>query len=313
MHSRLLAAAFLVAFTAAATAQMPDPPITRPKITGISHLAVYTSDPAATDHYYREIIGAAKLPDPENPKGVRYAFNPMQFVEVLPLPPGQGINRLDHSAYNTNDAEGMRKYLSAKAWKTPAKVEKGADGSRWFTVLDPEGNKVEFVQPPSDPKEIAAPSVIGRHLMHIGIMVHSRAVEDTFYRDLLGFRPYWFGGMVEGRLDWVSQQTPDSHDWMEYMLVHDTATSGIPATISLHDLGVLDHLSIGEDSVFAAYKTLEAGNRLNGVHDAHTQIGRDGKGQFNLYDPDGIRLELMNFHASEKPCCSPFTADDPAE
>jgi len=312
MHSRLLAAAFLVAFTAA-TAQMPDPPITRPKITGISHLAVYTSDPAATDHYYREIIGAAKLPDPENPKGVRYAFNAMQFVEVLPLPPGQGINRLDHSAYNTSDAEAMRKYLSAKAWKTPAKVEKGADGSRWFTVLDPEGNKVEFVQPPPDPKEIAAPSVIGRHLMHIGIMVHSRAVEDTFYRDLLGFRPYWFGGMVENRIDWVSQQTPDSHDWMEYMLVHDTASSGIPATISLHDLGVLDHLSIGEDSVLVAYKTLEAGNRLNGVHDAHTQIGRDGKGQFNLYDPDGVRLELMNFHASEKPCCSPFTADDPAE
>jgi catechol 2,3-dioxygenase-like lactoylglutathione lyase family enzyme len=313
MHSRLLAAAFLVAFTVAATAQMPDPPITRPKITGISHLAVYTSDPAATDHYYREIIGAAKLPDPENPRGVRYAFNPTQFVDVLPLPPGAGINRLDHSAYNTSDAEAMRKFLAAKAWKTPAKVEKGADGSRWFTVLDPEGNKVEFVQPPPDPKEIAAPSVIGHHLMHIGIMVHSRAVEDTFYRDLLGFRPYWFGGMVEGRIDWVSQQTPDSHDWMEYMLVHDTATSGIPATISLHDLGVLDHLSIGEDSVLAAYKTLEAGNRLNGVHDAHTQIGRDGKGQFNLYDPDGIRLELMNFHASEKPCCSPFTADDPAE
>jgi hypothetical protein len=52
---------------------------------------------------------------------------------------------------------------------------------------------------------------------------------------------------------------------------------------------------------------------MDGVHDAHTQIGKDGKGQFNLYDPDGIRLELMNFHATEKPCCSPFTADDPAE
>jgi len=76
---------------------------------------------------------------------------------------------------------------------------------------------------------------------------------------------------------------------------------------------VLDHLSIGVNSVEAAYKTLEAGNRLSGVHDAHTQIGRDGKGQFNLYDPDGIRLELMNFHATEKPCCSQFTADDPAE
>ena len=310
MNLRILATVCAVAFTITAAAQTA--PI-RPKITGISHLAVYTSDPAATDHYYREIIGAAKQPDPENPQGVRYMINATQFIEVLPLPPGQGINRLDHSAYNTDDAEGMRKYLAAKAWKTPAKVEKGADGSRWFAVLDPEGNKVEFVQPPPGPAAINAPNLIARHIIHIGIMVHSRAAEDTFYRDLLGFRPYWFGGMIENRIDWVSQQVPDSHDWMEYMLVHDTATSGIPATISQHDLGVLDHLSIGVNSVEEAHKTLEAGNRLNGVHDAHTQIGRDGKGQFNLYDPDGIRLELMNFHATEKPCCSPFTADDPAE
>ena len=310
MHIKLLAAAFLVAFTAAAAAQIAPP---RPKITGISHLAVYTSDPAAADHYYREIIGAAKLPDPENPNGVRYAFNATQFVEVLPLPPGAGINRLDHTAYITSHAEAMRKYLAAMACKTPDKVEKGADGSRWFTVLDAEGNKVEFVEPPHLLRAIAAPSVIGHHIIHIGILVHSRAVEDTFYRDLLGFRPYWFGGMKEDRIDWVSQQTPDSHDWLEYMLVHDTATSGIPDTMSLHDLGVLDHLSIGVNSVETAHMTLEAGNRLTGVHDAHTQIGKDGKGQFNLYDPDGIRLELMNFHASEKPCCSPFTADDPAE
>jgi hypothetical protein len=123
--------------------------------------------------------------------------------------------------------------------------------------------------------------------------------------------------MVETRTDWVSQQVPDGHDWLEYMLTYGStpvgASTGIPVGMSQHDLGVLDHLSIGEDSVVAAYKTLEDGNRLGGKHDAHTQIGKDGKGQFNLYDPDGIRLELMNFHATEKPCCSPFTADDPAE
>jgi len=26
-----------------------------------------------------------------------------------------------------------------------------------------------------------------------------------------------------------------------------------------------------------------------------------------------VRVELMNFHATEKPCCSGFTAEDPAE
>jgi hypothetical protein len=55
-----------------------------------------------------------------------------------------------------------------------------------------------------------------------------------------------------------------------------------------------------------------AGSRLGGVHDDAPKIGKDGKYQFNLYDPDGIRTELMNFHATEKPCCSPFTATDPS-
>jgi catechol 2,3-dioxygenase-like lactoylglutathione lyase family enzyme len=310
MQPKFLTAVCIAVLGVAAAAQTT--PV-RPKITGISHLAVYTSDPTATEHYYRELIGAAKVPDPQNPKGVRYAFSATQFVEVLPLPPNSGINRLDHTAYNTDNADGMRKYLAAKGWTTPAKVEKGSDGSRWFTVLDPEGNKVEFVQPPANAKAADAPNVVGHHIIHLGILVHDRAKEDVFYKGLLGFKPYWFGGMEETKLDWVSQQVPDSHDWLEYMLTSGPSGSGIPANMTQHNLGVLDHLSVGEVSVEDAYKTLQAGNRLGGVHDDHPKIGKDGKGQFNLYDPDGIRFELMNFHASEKPCCSPFTAEDPAE
>ena len=193
-------------------------------------------------------------------------------------------------------------------------VQRGADGSRWFTVLDPEGNKVEFFELSRLPQVVVAPNAIGSHIIHAGMLVHNRAVEDTFYRDLLGFRPYWYGGIVEGRVDWVSQQTPDSHDWLEYMLTSGPSGSGIPATISQHDLGILDHFSIGEVSVDAAFKTLKDGNRLAGVEaQDHTQMGKDGMGQFNFYDPDGVRVELMNFHATEKPCCSAFTADDPGE
>jgi catechol 2,3-dioxygenase-like lactoylglutathione lyase family enzyme len=307
MKSSFLAAALLAAFTVAALAQMPDPPIKRPKITGISHLGVYTSNAAAADHFYREILGAEKHSDPQNPKGVRYMFSPTQFVEVLPMPDGVGINRLDHVGYNTDNAEGMRKWLSSKAYKTPAAVSKGSDGSTWFTVVDPEGNKVEFVEPPHLPKPVVAPTVIGTHIIHAGIMVHNRAVEDAFYRDLLGFRPYWFGGMVENRVDWVSQQVPDNHDWLEYML-------DVKPGMSRRDLGVLNHFSIGVNSVDVAFKTLKDAGRLVGVDaQEHTQMGRDGKGQFNLWDPDEVRVELMNFHATEKPCCSGFTAEDPAE
>jgi catechol 2,3-dioxygenase-like lactoylglutathione lyase family enzyme len=308
MDWKLSAVLFASTLTLAAAAQTAP---ARPEITGISHLAVYTSNPAATEHYYREIIGAAKQADPENPAGVRYALSATQFVEVLPLPADAGINRLDHTAWNVTSAEGMRKYLAAKGWKTPAAVTKGADGSQWFEVLDPEQNKVEFVQPAAHAKAPNNPNAVGTHIIHLGFMVHSRAAEDTFYRDLLGFRPYWFGGMQEGKLDWVSQQAPDGHDWLEYMLTSGPSGSGIPTNMSLHALGVLDHLSIGVVSVPDAYKKLEASNRLTGMHDKEPKIGKDGKWQFNLYDPDEIRLELMNFHASEKPCCSPFTAADP--
>jgi hypothetical protein len=86
----------------------------------------YTSNPAATDHFYRNQSGAVKLADPENPKGVRYAISATQFIEVLPLPADAGINRLDHTAWNTDDAEAMRRYLGSKAWKVPGQVEKGA-------------------------------------------------------------------------------------------------------------------------------------------------------------------------------------------
>lgn len=304
-----------IALNPLATAQ--NAPV-RPAITGISHLAVYTSNPAATERYYTQCIGAAKAVDPENPLGVRYMFSPTQYVEVLPLPKGAGINRLDHTAYNTENAEGLRAYLAAKGWKVPAKVTAAEDGSRRFLVLDPEQNKVEFVQPPAKAAAVNAPKVVGTHIIHLGMLVRSREVEDTFYKMLLGFKPYWFGGMMESRLDWVSQQVPESHDWLEYMLGAGKGSrpdgSGIPDDLSQHDLGVLDHLSIGEVSVESAYKTLVEEHRLvDVVNDGHTQIGKDGKGQFNLYDPDGIRLELMNFHATEKPCCSPFTAPDPAE
>jgi catechol 2,3-dioxygenase-like lactoylglutathione lyase family enzyme len=291
----------------------------RPKITGLSHLAVYTSNPEGTDHFYREVIGAVKLSDPENPQGVRYALSDTQFIEVLPLPAGAGINRLDHSAWNTDNAEQLRRYLAANKWKTPDKVEEGSDGSRWFEVFDPEGNKVQFVQLPLHSKPLAASDAIGHHIIHIGFLVHSREAEDTFYRTLLDFRPYWWGGRKKGQVDWVSQQSPDSPDWLEYMLVADPGT-GIPANMNKMYLGVLDHFSIGEASVDDTLAKLkesgrlaEAGHSVGMPVTDRTQVGLDGKGQYNLFDPDGIRVEFMNFHHTTEPCCSPFTAPDPSK
>ena len=44
----------------------------RPPITGVSHISVYTSNASAAEHYYVHDIGLKKGTDPENPNGVRY-------------------------------------------------------------------------------------------------------------------------------------------------------------------------------------------------------------------------------------------------
>lgn len=43
------------------------------------------------------------------------------------------------------------------------------------------------------------------------------------------------------------------------------------------------------------------------------KIGRDGKWQYNLFDPDGTRAEIMEFQPVVKPCCSEFTAASPTK
>lgn len=305
-----------------ALAGLPCAGQTRPPILGVSHLAVYASNMARTEHFYVHDVGLMKGTDPENAKGVRYYVNREQFIEVLPLPAGEGINRLDAIGWITTNAEQMREYLGAHGVKVPSAVQHGADGSAWFAVKDPEGNTVEFNQPPAKVLKMSLKEIydlpgkadpIGRRIIHCGEMVRNRAKEDTFYRGLLGFRPYWYGGMKAGKTDWVAQQVPNGHDWLEYMLTSGPSGSGIPAHMSQKQLGVLNHFSLGIANMEQAVTTLDSGGRLADNEHAGPQIGRDGKWQFNMYDPDGTRVELMEYSASEPPCCSEFTAISPTD
>lgn len=307
--------AMAVALLAASCAAQSQPPI-----LGVSHIAVYTSNAAQAEHFYVQQIGLKKAADPENPQGARYYVNQEQFVEVLPLPAGAGTDRLDHLGYITANAEQLRTYLAGKGVATPGKVEHASDGSLWFDVKDPEGNTVQFVQPSanllSDKNAASLYSLtganpIGRRMIHVGMLVHSEEKENAFYRDILGFQPYWHGGMQTGKTDWVSQQVPNGHDWLEYMLTSGPSGGGIPESISQKQLGVLNHFSLGVVNMEKSVTTLDSEDRLNGEA-PRPQIGRDGKWQFNLYDPDSTRVELMEFTAASKPCCSGFTAPNPS-
>jgi hypothetical protein len=111
--------------------------------------------------------------------------------------------------------------------------------------------------------------------------------------------------MKDGDTDWVSLQVPDGSDWLEYMLNH-------PEQIDLERTGVMNHISLGVPDMPKAQALLELhGWKPHGGE--HAQMGRDGKRQLNVFDPDFSRIELMEFKPAEKPCCSDFTAAHPTE
>jgi catechol 2,3-dioxygenase-like lactoylglutathione lyase family enzyme len=285
----------------------------RPKITGISHMAIYTSDPAAAEKFYGNELGAVRESDPEDPRGAIYRLNG-QFIEVLPLPAEHSITRLDHVAFATTDISALHNYLAAHHYRDMDAVKTGSDGSQWFFTRDPEGNRVEFYQAgPLAPSHMANEAISTR-IIHVGFLVKDRAKEDSFYRDLLGFRPYWYGAMHPGKVDWVAQQVPDGHDWLEYMMTGAGSDSGPADQVDARQLGVMNHFSLGVPNMENAVTKLYADDaiRFSPRHDGPT-MGKDGKWQANLYDPDGTRVELMEFQPVIKPCCSDFTAASPAD
>ncbi len=276
----------------------------RPAITGVAFARFYTSDPAGAQRLYGDTLGYER----HEAKGeLIYPVNAQQWIELVPKAAPRANERMIAVGFTTRDAAGLAKYLTAHG---VALAEPLHDGE--FGVRDPEGNLVFFVQSGTSPlgpgKALAASAKApSRRLIHAGYIVQDRAKEDAFWRGLLGFRPYWSGGggKVPGEIDWAALQVPEGTDWLEYML-HISPTS------DLHEHGVADHISLGVPTMEAAMKTLAA-NHCAGPNCTAAKLGRDGKVQLNLYDPDQTRVELMEFKPSGPNCCAPYTGKQPTE
>jgi hypothetical protein len=81
---------------------------------------------------------------------------------------------------------------------------------------------------------------------------------------------------------------------------------------SLRTTGVMNHISLGVVDMRKAQATVES-HGWDPHGDQHIQMGKDGKWQLNLFDPDFSRIELMEFKPVEKPCCSDFQGSHPQE
>lgn len=275
----------------------------RPKITGIDHVDFYTTSPAQNAKLYATVLGLPSA-SPVEPEQTQRFMVGSQWVGYGPAPDAKSTNRINHLAFRTDNCEALRAYLAANGVVVPDSTIPFKGGVRSFTVKDPEGHTIEFTQPAGE-MTVQIGDYVSHRLIHAGFVVHDRAAEDHFFKDILGFPLYWQGGMVPDRTDWVAMQVPDGTDWIEYML-------NIKPNPDQHTLGVMNHISLGVKDMNAAEMKLEShGWKPHG--DEHSQIGRDGKLQLNVYDPDQTRIELMEFTPVDKPCCSEFTGPHPSE
>jgi len=250
-------------------------PPARPRILGISHVAVRVSGAAAARAFYEGFLGLVGL-----------AVSGRQHVELVPgLPPDD--DRLDHVAFETDDVGALRRYLAARGVAVPERVTR--DGPARFTVRDPEGHAVEFVERRPKAPRAPAPAGEGRvseRIRHLGIIVGDVPAATAFYGDVLGFAETWRGSRSGTELSWINMKVPDGTDYVEFMLYGER-----PAP---NARGTQHHLCLEVADVEAARAWLEARPyRAGYTRPLEVRTGTNRKRQLNLYDPDGTRVELM--------------------
>lgn len=287
--------------------------VKRPKILGIAHMAFYVSNLPRTLAYYKDLLGFDEPYDLKNADGtVRIAFikiNDYQHLELFSEPP-RGDGMLNHIAFYTDNAGQLRRYLISRGIRVPAKVAVGRTGDKQFTVKDPDGHTVEFVEYQADGwamkgrgKDMPATRV-SDHIMHIGFTVGELARSKAFYSGILGFKEFWRGSSNNVTLSWVDLRVPDGKDYIELMLYKQLPPQD--------KRGGDNHISLMTPDIAKAVNTLKArAAAVNYTRKIEIRVGHNRQRQANFFDPDGTRTELMEpFTIDGKPT-PPSTAPPP--
>jgi len=266
----------------------------RPMITGVAHIAFQVSDLAKAREFYGELLGYEEPFQIRNQDGslalTYFKVNERQYIEIFPGLPPDKDDRLLHIAFETTDLEALRVYLLSKGLKAPEKVNQGRDGNLNFTIADPDGHRVEFVQyregslhRKAKGRYVSSRRISDR-ILHVGVTVADQAAADRFYKDILGFSEIWRGGRDEASLNWINMKVPEGTDYLEYMLVTAAPTR--------QQLGTLHHVALLVPDI---QKALETARERSGdpASVRAPQVGRNRRWQLNLFDPDGSRAELM--------------------
>ena len=275
--------------------------IKRPRVLGLAHVALFVGDLPKARAFYEDFLGY-QAPyvlkrDDGSDRIVFIKINELQYIELFDESPKQD-GHLNHISVLTDSAERMRLYLASRGIEVPDRVGKGRIGNSNFNIIDPDGHTVEIVQYEPDSwtmrerGRFMPETRISSQMAHAGILVRKLGPAIKFYRDVLGFEEFWRGSSSGTELSWVNMRVPDGSDYLEFMLYSQPPDN--------QQMGVRHHICLFTPDIKKAVAILEGRPAFKKYGRAITiNVGKNGKRQANLFDPDGTRIELMEPDAAQ--------------
>jgi catechol 2,3-dioxygenase-like lactoylglutathione lyase family enzyme len=283
----------------------------RPRILGVAHIALFAHNYQRSRAFYGDLLGFQEPYSLTKEDGsAAMTFFKVNDRQVIELFPEQTANtdRLSHIALETDDIEGLRRYLAAKGVTVPEHVYSGKIGNLSFNITDPAGHTVEMVQYMPSGKTVAAygqfvsDARVATHMTHVGLVVTKLDPEYRFYTEILGFKETWRGSSSGTVLSWVNLKVPDGEDYVEFMLAKE-------APDATHRGGA-HHLCLQVTDVAASVERLQK-SPYRYEQPMVVRVGVNRKRQANLFDPDGTRTELMEPHTVDGTPTPSSTAPPP--
>jgi catechol 2,3-dioxygenase-like lactoylglutathione lyase family enzyme len=268
----------------------------RPPILRIAHIALHVHDLEKAQAFYGDLLGFAQplrlYQEDGSTRVTTFKINDRQFIEIIPGFPKDQVDPLSHIALETSDVERLRVYLMEKGISVPPKVGKGDDGNLTFSVRDPDGHGVEFIQylPDSQTMRIRGSYLgtarISDRIAHVGLTVSSGAAADRFYKEILGLSEIWRVEMNGQEGNRIAMKLPEGTDAVEYVLT--------TRKFARQSSESLPHLCLQVPDI---QKTLEVLRERLIEKDPHViqlpVVGGNNRWQMKLLDPDGNVTELI--------------------
>ena len=245
-----------------------------------------------------------------------YPTNPQVNREIPDRKANYGYTKLN---YEVDDIKALYEDLTLLGIESPDGLHQTVDGSTEFTVHDPDGNEVQFteyargenarIKKTDDPDHKACSKV--SYTTQVAYQVRDAVNMRNFYTKGLGFKQVdrLTYGDLAAAIEASGQADPQmlmgmkmmaDQPWIDYIEVapHQyielfyTPGQELGVDRDLSDAYGYQHICIEVEDIHKAWDAA----MYNGLTaDTQIQLGCDGAYQFWLVDPDGNRLELMEY------------------